>query len=390
MPERLKNLKIYIKGDPALAGIGLLLVLISFAVVFSTSSNLVNIYQTHSHWFYLLKHTILIATAIFLFIVSMHLPVEYLRKSIPVLMILTVLLLVYTLFFGISANGDTARRWIKIPFATIQPSFIAMYVLMIFTADFLDKIKNKKTTLLEDFKTYWAWVFLSIGLIMPANNSTAALILGMIFIILFVGGYSFGKLTVILLTGIALIGIYYGLAKAFPRYIPNRFETAESRIKEFLGIGDDEKKAKKVFELDQPTRAKMAIASGGLIRWAPGKSVQKNMLSQSSSDFVYAVIIEEYGVLLGGIGILFLYLFLFVRIWIIAYNLKSYFKKILVLALGLPIIIQALINMSVATGLIPVTGQPLPLISMGGTSIMMTGLILGIIVKISEDIYEDE
>jgi cell division protein FtsW len=221
-------------------------------------------------------------------------------------------------------------------------------------------------------------------LILPSNNSTALMIMILVFTVLFTAGYPFKKLMTVFVAGLMVIGVFYLAAKAFPGVLPNRIETLENRIKRFLN-GEEEK----TFELTQPVRAKMAIASGGFFRWAPGKSVQKNMLSQSSSDFVYAVIIEEYG-MFGGLVILILYLLLFVRVFIISQNLKEYFRKVLVLALGLPIIFQALVNMSVATGLIPVTGQPLPLISTGGTTVIMTGFVLGIIVKISEKIYEED
>jgi len=376
--------RFYLKGDPAVVIAAILLVLFSFAVVFSTSSNLVNVYRLHSHWFYFAKHLFLIGIAVVLFFVGMLIPVRSLGKISFLALIISILLLIYTLFFGISANGETARRWINLRFATIQPSFIAMYAVMLYTAFYLDKIKNKTTGLAEDFKFYWIFILITVALIMPANNSTALMILAMVLTILFIGGYSLKKITAVTALLVMLTGGYYLAAKAFPETIPNRFETLEKRIQRYFS-GQDEKSK----EITQTVRAKMAIASGGLIRWAPGKSVQKNMLSQSSSDFVYAVIIEEYG-LMGGLLILFLYLLLFVRIFIISQNLKDYFAKILTLALGLPVITQAFINMSVATGLIPVTGQPLPLISTGGTTIMLTGLVLGIIVKLSEAIYENE
>jgi len=375
--------RMYIKGDPAVVIAALLLVIISFAVVFSTSSNLVNIYQTHSHLFYFFKHLFLIGIAAVLFFIGMLIPPRTLGRLSFFLLIFSILLLVYTLFFGVSANGESARRWINLRFATIQPSFIAMYAVMIYTAYYLDKIKNKSTSLWEDFKFYWIFILLVVALIMPANNSTALIILTLVFTVLFIGGYPFKKMAAVFALLVMLTGMYYLAAKAFPGTIPNRFETLEKRIERYLS-GEDEKSK----EITQTVRAKMAIASGGIFRWAPGKSVQKNMLSQSSSDFVYAIIIEEYG-LFGGLIILVLYIVLFARIFIITLNLKDYYSKILTLALGLPIIIQAFINMSVATGLIPVTGQPLPLISTGGTTIMMTGWVLGIIVRLSEAIYEE-
>jgi cell division protein FtsW len=373
-----------IKGDTALVLAAGLLALFSFAAAFSTSSNLVNLYHSHTHWFYLLKHTVLIFIALVLFLGMQNISIQKIRKFSFIFLIISIGLLVYTLFFGISANGESARRWIKIPFATIQPSFIAMYALMIYTAVYLDKIKNKPKSFSEDLKNYWIYALGTIGLIMPSNNSTALMIFGMILLLNMIGGYPFKRLATVTSVLIMLLGMYYLAAKAFPEYIPNRFETLENRIKRHLSGADEKNK-----EITQSMRAKIAIASGGIIRWAPGKSVQKNLLSQSSSDFVYAIIVEEYGIA-GGLTILVFYFLLFFRIMIIAYHSKEFFLKILTLGLGLPIISQALINMAVATGLFPVTGQPLPLISTGGTTIMMTGLVLGIIVKISEAIYDNE
>ncbi len=382
MSNRLKNIKL-IKGDTAIVIIAMFLVLVSFAVAFSTSSNLVNIYNTHSYGYYFVKHLILVGMATGLFIAGMKMPVQFLRTFSKVLMIGVIGLLLYTLLFGVAANGDSARRWIRVLFFTIQPSFIAMYVIMIFTSVFLDKIKGKKTAFVDDVKHYWAWVGLAVLLIMPANNSTAFMITALVFTVLFVGGYGIKKLSAVVVIGLMSVGVYYLAAKAFPSVVPNRFETLENRIKRFFNNEEE-----KIVELTQPVRARMAIATGGFFRFAPGKSVQKNMLSQSSSDFVYAIIVEEYG-MFGGMIILVLYFVLFLRVFIIAQNLNEYFLKILTLALGLPVIAQALINMSVAVGLIPVTGQPLPLISTGGTTILMTGLVLGILVKISEKIYEE-
>jgi len=221
-------------------------------------------------------------------------------------------------------------------------------------------------------------------LVVIYNNSTAILIFGLNMILLFLGGYGFKKIFYAMAMSLVLLFVYFLAAKAFPQYIPNRIDTAVKRVMRFMDKDDKD-------ELEiQPLRAKMAIASGRLFRFAPGKSVQKNLLSQSSSDFIYAILIEEYGLVFGGLAVLALYFILAFRILGISRMTENYFRKILVIAVGLPIIFQALINMSVASGLIPVTGQPLPILSAGGTTLFMTAFALGIITHISMQIRKEQ
>ncbi|HMB99618.1 MAG TPA: FtsW/RodA/SpoVE family cell cycle protein, partial [Flavobacteriaceae bacterium] len=230
-------------------------------------------------------------------------------------------------------------------------------------------------TFKESILPLWIPVFLVLILILPANFSTAAILFCMVVMLTFLGGYPLRYLALIIGSGVVALVMFVLVAKSFPELMPNRVDTWMSRIESFTDKEDTEADY-------QIEKAKIAIASGGIQGVGPGKSIQKNFLPQSSSDFIFAIIIEEYG-LIGGFLIMILYMWLLFRIVIAAQKADTIFGKLLVLGVGLPIVFQALINMAVAVELFPVTGQTLPLISSGGTSIWMTCLALGIILSVS-------
>jgi cell division protein FtsW len=217
-------------------------------------------------------------------------------------------------------------------------------------------------------------------LILPANFSTTAIIFTMVIVLTFLGGYPLRYLAIIIGSGLVVLTLFVLTAKAFPEAMPNRVDTWMSRIENFSNGEDTEADY-------QIEKAKIAIASGELTGVGPGKSIQKNFLPQSSSDFIFAIIVEEYG-LFG--GLLVLYLWLLFRIVIVSQKADTIFGKLIVVGVGLPIVFQALINMAVAVELFPVTGQTLPLISSGGTSIWMTCLAIGIILSVSAKREEDK
>ena len=212
-------------------------------------------------------------------------------------------------------------------------------------------------------------------LILPANLSTALILFSMVVLLLIIGGYSMRYLSIILVSGILMLSIFGLTAKAFPGLFPNRVDTWISRIESFT----DSRSEKEQYQVE---KAKIAIATGGITGNGIGKSVQRNFLPQSSSDFIYAIIVEEMG-LIGGIGVLLVYLILMFRIAIIVTNANSMFAKLLVIAVGVPVVFQAFINIGVAVNLFPVTGQTLPLISSGGTSIWMTCVAFGIVQSVA-------
>ena len=354
-----------------------LLALISFLPVYSASGNLENVVQNGTAIGHLAKHAFLLGMG-FVIMFGVHkIPTHFFKGLSLIGMPIVLLLLVYTLAQGSTIDGANASRWIKIPFTSIgfQTSTLAMVVLMVYIARYLSKIKDQSIRFTESILPLWLPVFSVVALVFPANFSTAAILFSMVMMLCFIGGYPFKYLLGIATTGLVMGALFVMTAKAFPGLFPNRVDTWMSRIENF---SSDE-----ITEADyQVERAKIAIATGGVFGLGAGKSVMKNFLPQSSSDFIFAIIIEEYG-MIGGFIILGLYLFLLIRIIVIANGAPTFFAKLIALGVGLPIVFQAFINMGVAVSLLPVTGQTLPLISSGGTSIWMTCLALGIILSAS-------
>lgn len=366
-----------IQGDKAMWAVVALLALISFLPVYSASGNLENVVQNGTAIGHLAKHAFLLAMG-FVIMFGIHkIPTHFFKGLSLIGMPIVLLLLVYTLAQGSTIGGANASRWIKIPFTSIgfQTSTLAMVVLMVYIARYLSKIKDQTIRFTESILPLWLPVFSVVALVFPANFSTAAILFSMVMMLCFIGGYPFKYLLGIATTGLVMVALFVMTAKAFPGLFPNRVDTWMSRIENF---SSDE-----ITEADyQVERAKIAIATGGVFGLGAGKSVMKNFLPQSSSDFIFAIIIEEYG-MIGGFIILGLYLFLLIRIIVIANGAPTFFAKLIALGVGLPIVFQAFINMGVAVSLLPVTGQTLPLISSGGTSIWMTCLALGIILSAS-------
>lgn len=354
-----------------------LLALISFLPVYSASGNLENVVQNGTAIGHLAKHAFLLGMG-FVIMFGIHkIPTHFFKGLSLIGMPIVLLLLVYTLAQGSTIDGANASRWIKIPFTSIgfQTSTLAMVVLMVYIARYLSKIKDQSIRFTESILPLWLPVFSVVALVFPANFSTAAILFSLVMMLCFIGGYPFKYLLGIATTGLVMGALFVMTAKAFPGLFPNRVDTWMSRIENF---SSDE-----ITEADyQVERAKIAIATGGVFGLGAGKSVMKNFLPQSSSDFIFAIIIEEYG-MIGGFIILGLYLFLLIRIIVIANGAPTFFAKLIALGVGLPIVFQAFINMGVAVSLLPVTGQTLPLISSGGTSIWMTCLALGIILSAS-------
>jgi len=365
-----------IGGDKILWAIIALLALFSFLPVYSASSNLANLYG-RSTFTLLLKHGVHLVLG-FGIIYGVH-KIQYHRfKGLSMIILpVVILLLGITLMQGTTIGGANASRWIRVPVVgfSFQTSTLAAVVLMVYVARYLAKIKDKVVGFKESAIELWLPVVLVLLLIFPANFSTAALIFSMVLVLVFLGGYPLKYMGVIIGSGLIFVLFFFMTAKAFPDAFPNRVDTWMSRIENFSNGEDTE-------EDYQIERAKTAIASGRLFGLGPGKSVQKNFLPQSSSDFIYAIIVEEWGLVVG-VAILFFYLLLLFRLIVILNKSDTFFGKMLVVGVGLPIIFQALINMAVAVELFPVTGQTLPLISSGGTSIWMTCLAFGIILSVS-------
>lgn len=376
-----------IKGDRLIWAIVALLAILSFLPVYSAASNLAYKGTGSNTFAFFIKHFVHLVLG-FAIIYGVHkIPYRYFKGLSLIMIPFVLVLLGVTMMQGTTIQGANASRWIRIPFVgmSFQTSTLAAVVLMVYVARYMSKIKDEMVTFKKSILPLWIPVFLVLILILPANFSTAAIMFLMVVMLVFLGGYPLRYLAVIIGSGILVLTIFVLIAKAFPDAMPNRVDTWMGRVESFSNPEDTESDY-------QIEKAKIAIATGQIWGVGPGKSMQKNFLPQSSSDFIFAIIIEEYG-LIGGFVIMTLYLWFLFRIVIVAQKSDTVFGKLLVLGVGLPIVFQALINMAVAVELFPVTGQTLPLISSGGTSIWMTCLAVGIILSVSakrEEIKEKE
>ncbi|MDK2770927.1 MAG: FtsW/RodA/SpoVE family cell cycle protein [Flavobacterium sp.] len=377
-----------LRGDKVIWAIVVLLALISFLPVYSASTNLVYVIGKGSTLGYLFKHLVHLFIG-FVIIFWIHKVPYHIFRALSMLGLpVVVALLIYTLFQGTTIGGANASRWIQIPFVGIsfQTSTLAFTVLMVYVARYLAKVSDKEYSFKDSLLELWLPIFGVLIFILPSNFSTTALIFSMVCMLLYIGQYPLKYLGVVLGSGFVVLMLFFLMAKAFPdNKLFSRVSTWESRVERFMHDEPNE-------DDYQIEKAKIAIASGKIYGLGPGKSVQKNFLPQSSSDFIFAIIVEEYG-LIGAIGIVFLYLLLFFRFIINAQKASTLFGKLLIIGLGFPIIFQALVNMAVAVELLPVTGQTLPLISAGGTSIWMTCVSVGIILSVTkkdEEVAQDE
>ena len=366
-----------IQGDKTLWAILILLACFSFLPVYSAASNLAYVSGSGNTFNFLFKHFIHLSLGFTFMYIMQKIPYHYFR-GISILMIpVVIVLLLYTLLQPSVIDSLTnTNRWIKIPLVgfTFQPSTLASVILMIYVSRYLAKIKDLEISFSKTILPFWIPILTILLLILPANFSTTAILFSMIILLCFVGGYPLKYLLGVIISGILVLTIFILTVKAYPGIFPNRVDTWKSRIENFV----NKENSTQNYQIE---KAKIAIATGGVKGLGPGKSVQKNFLPQSSSDFIFAIIIEEYG-LIGGLSILLAYTLFLLRIIIISNKSESVFGSLLVIGLGIPIVFQALINIGVSVELFPVTGQPLPLISSGGTSIWMTCIAIGIIQSV--------
>jgi cell division protein FtsW len=384
----IKHLINKIKGDKVIWSFVALLALFSFMPVFSASSNLAYLgHGTGNTLGYLLKHFFHVCCGFAIIFYVHKIPYQYFRSFSRWLLPIVWIVLAITMIKGTVIGGANASRWLQIPFVglSFQPSTIAALILYIYVARYLSKTRDTPIDFVESLKELWLPVFITLMFILPSNFSTTALIFSMVIMLVFIGKYPLKYIGIIVGSGIVALAFFILVAKAFPNAFPNRVDTWISRVESFTSDKPDE-------DDYQIEKAKIAIASGKLYGLGPGKSVQKNFLPQSSSDFIFAIIVEEYG-LAGGLAVLFFYQMLLLRFVIAAHKAPTMFGKLVVIGLGFPLIFQALINMAVAVELLPVTGQTLPLISSGGTSIWITCIALGIILSVTkkeEEIAEEK
>ena len=350
-----------------------LLAVFSFLPVYSASSNFGNDLILSN----MIKHVAIVFIGMLIMYATHLIPYRYFKGLSIIGLPVIIILLLLTALQGNLIDGANASRWIKLPVVglSFQPSSMAIVILMVYTASYLSKNYSQEIKFSKSILPLWLPISIIILLILPSNFSTAAMIFLMILTLIFIGRYPIKYLIGIIFSGIFFLTFFILLAKSYPEMMPNRIDTWTNRIENYLGSQEGQANY-------QIIRAKSAIANGSVFGVGAGKSSMKNLLPQSTSDFIYAIITEEYGTI-GAISILLLYTWLLFRFIIVSYKSETVFGQLLSLGVGLPIIFQAYINMGVAVQLFPVTGQPLPLISTGGTSIWMTFMAVGIVLSVS-------
>lgn len=371
-------------GDRVIWVVFFFLCIISLVEVYSAASTLA--YKSGRFWDPLVKQAIFLAVGTLVVILVHRIPCR-LFKIVPLFLYpISLILLFVTLVSGTAEND--AARWMNIGFIQFQPSELAKGVAIITTALILARTQTEKGTKKGAMKWILILGGLLVGLIFPENLSTAALLFGVIILMMFIGRVplvQLGKLFGVL----ALCGMLFGLLIAFSPKVTflHRFETWNKRIETHFSGGEeaDRNNDPKTYDIDkgaQVAHANIAIASSNGIGKMPGNSVQRDFLSQAFSDFIFAVIIEEMGIW-GAAIVVFLYIILLFRAGRIASRCERNFPPFLAMGLTLLLVSQAMLNMMVAVGLFPVTGQPLPLISRGGTSTIINCVYIGMILSVS-------
>ncbi|KOF01507.1 cell division protein FtsW [Roseivirga ehrenbergii] len=355
----------HLQGDPVIWVVVLCLSLISILVVYSATGSLAYKQMGGNTEYYLIRHTIMVGLAMVVMWVAHKIDYRYYSKITRYALFVSVPLLLYAWQAGSTVNE--ASRWIELPFIGLQfqPSDLAKMALIAGLASMLAKRQQNIANIKESLIPMLAWCGAICGLIAMTNISTAILLFLTCMLLLFIGRVPPKYLAMLVVVG-AFVGV---LAMSFGQ----RGGTAISRVTDFISQEEVPYQAQQSY---------IAIATGGVIGKGPGKSDQRNFLPYPYSDFVYAIIIEEYG-MIGGVFVLFLYLVLLYRGMRVMANSDRAFGGLLSAGLSFAIVIQALVNIGVVVGLGPVTGQTLPLISMGGTSLLFTGLSLGIILSVS-------
>lgn len=372
------------KGDKVIWFIFIALCVISLLEVFSATSTIV--YRQQNHWGPILRHFIFLLIGLGGVMILQFIPTKYfslLILGVP----FSIVLLVITMFLGEDVNG--AQRWLGLGAFTIQPSEIAKISLIGFVAFFLSRMKPENENLI--FKVLIIAIGATCAFILTENLSTALLLGTVCFMMMIIGRVAWKKIgMIILVCASALVILFLSLSFLPTSVLPDRFSTWKARIERH---GDDnnvvvDEDGTTKYEITdqnyQITHAKIAIANGGIIG-LPGSGVERDFLPQAYSDFIFAIILEEMG-LLGGLFVLFLYLVLLIRAGILALKCEKKFPRYLILGTAIMLGLQAFINMAVAVDLIPVTGQPLPLVSRGCTSTIITCIYFGIILSCSSRI----
>jgi cell division protein FtsW len=368
----ISNLKTELKGDRVIWVLISLMTLVSLLGVYSSTGSLSHKEQGGNTEYYLVKQGFIVLFGFFIMYVLHRLHYLRFHRIAPFLFVVAIPLLIFTLLFGVDINS--ARRWIEIPVFgfTFQSSDFARLALILYLA----RTISSKQSNIKDFKSAFLPLILPViiicFLIAPADLSTALLLFSSCIAMMFVGRVAVKYILMLVLLAIIAFSILILLGHFFPDLV--RLATWIERIREFTTDSDGG------FQVQQ---SKVAIANGGFFGMGPGQSIQRNFLPSSYADFIYSILVEEYG-LLGGLFVISLYLGFFFRITRLVTKSTKAFGAMVVTGLGFSFVFQAFINIAVATHLVPVTGVTLPMISLGGTSIIMNCISLGIILSVSK------
>ena len=367
-----------IKGDKIIWLVVIILSVFSILAVYSSTGTLAYKYQGGNTEYYMIKHFIILVLGLFLMYLAHLVKYTYFSRIFQIALWIAVPLLLLTLFFGLNLNE--ARRVLPLPFGlTFQTSDLAKLTLIMYLARML----TKRQEVIKDFKSAFLPIVIPVlivcFLILPANFSTAAILFTTSLVLMFIGRVSLKHIFSMVGIGIVIMFFMVLIAKSYPNFLP-RVDTWISRVENFK-----EPNAEENYQVEQ---AKIAIASGGIVGKMPGNSEQRNFLPHPYSDFIFAIIIEEYG-LIGGSLVVFLYLILLFRAVKIVAKVPRNFGAFLTIGVAFSLVFQAMINMAVAVNLLPVTGQTLPFISMGGTSIWFTSISIGIILSVSKEVEKN-
>ena len=378
-----ETLKRYLKGDAVIWAVIVSLSLISLLAVYSSTGTLAYKYHDGNTAFYVMRHFTFQFIGLVIIFVTHLIPYKYYSRLSQLLLLLSIPLLALTLVFGRDIND--ASRWLTIPGLgfKFQTSDFAKLALMMYIA----RILSLRQEDIKDFKKAFLPIIIPVGmvcvLILPANLSTALMVFVVSVVLMYIGRISIKHLSLLGLTGVVFLGLFIWLAPMTKTKLGHRVETWKHRAENYAGGTNDKEQSN--FQAEQ---AKIAIATGGILGKGPGNSMQRNFLPHPYSDFIYAIIIEEYG-LTGGIVVLVLYLWILFRAGIMVRKSDRTFPAFLAIGLALMLSFQALINMAVAVNLFPVTGQTLPIVSMGGTSMLFSYFALGIILSVSRGIKKE-
>lgn len=368
-----------LQGDKVIWMITFFLALLSILAVFSATTTLA---VKNGGYGVFLRHIIFLSIGLSVMYYIHRRNFKYFSKLSVLLIFVAIALLVVTMLFGSSLNS--AERWIRIPGLglTFQTSDFAKIVLIVYVARYL----NLKRDQLDDFNKTILPLLIMIGivcgLILPSNFSTAAMLGLVCFLVMYIGGVPGRHLLKIMGMGVGIIVLIIAIGELAPKGTLKRYETWKNRIFSKVDSESDGNY--------QANLAKYAIHEGGVIPKGPGTSTTRNFMPHPYSDMVYAFIIEEYGSIIGGAGLLLLYIILFFRTIRFSSKCPKHFGRLAAIGLSLLLVVQALINMGVSVSLFPTTGQPLPLVSLGGTSTVFTCITIGIILSISRSVFNPE